>query len=315
MTGDAVRIAAVIPAYNREHTVARAIRSALEQQLPPCEVIVVDDGSTDGTAETVRSFGDAVRHVRQENAGGAAARNRGAEEAGAEWIAFLDSDDAWTPSHLAAMAAAIEGTGGRADFYFADQERTEQGGRRQWELARFEIEGDWQMISDGAAWTARPRMPMFLQASVFHRGRFLAKGGLWGPLRRRHDTHGFLLHGVGHPICAVRNVGTVMTGDDETEFRLSTAMDEVSRGYLEYSLMLWRDALAKLPQLERPRRALLRHRLARAHLELARTEGRERHWIRGLRQALLALATRPATVLAALRGNARSEWELFPELR
>jgi glycosyltransferase involved in cell wall biosynthesis len=108
-------ISVVIPAYNREATVETAIRSVLWQTVPPHEVIVVDDGSTDATAARVQAVADSrVRLVTQPNGGISAARNRGIAEAGCDWVAFQDSDDEWLPRklelQLAALAAAPEPT-------------------------------------------------------------------------------------------------------------------------------------------------------------------------------------------------------------
>lgn len=83
----------IIPVYNGARTVRRAIESVLAQSWPAHELIVVDDGSTDNTAETVKPFGEAVRYVRQDNAGVSAARNHGARLSSGNWLAFLDADD------------------------------------------------------------------------------------------------------------------------------------------------------------------------------------------------------------------------------
>jgi len=93
-------VSAVIPAYNAAATIRRAIDSILAQSYPRVEVIVVDDGSTDGTAQVVRDSYPQVKLITQENAGPCAARNRGVAEASGELIAFLDSDDEWTPDKL-----------------------------------------------------------------------------------------------------------------------------------------------------------------------------------------------------------------------
>lgn len=93
-------ISVVIPAYNVEGVLARAVQSVLAQTLPPREIIVVDDGSQDGTARVARGFGSRIKYVRQDNAGVAAARNRAIREATGEWIGFLDADDWWRPNCL-----------------------------------------------------------------------------------------------------------------------------------------------------------------------------------------------------------------------
>jgi len=94
------RISVVIPTYNRAAQVPAAIRCVLEQSLPPHEVIVIDDGSTDDTAEALAPLMEQIRYIRTENRGVSAARNRGIREATGDWIAFLDSDDTWHPEKL-----------------------------------------------------------------------------------------------------------------------------------------------------------------------------------------------------------------------
>ena len=117
--GDLPLISVVIPTYQREGTILRALESVLAQSLAPGEIIVVDDGSTDKTPDLIRQY-PSVRLVRQKQSGSAAARNRGVQEASAAWIAFLDSDDEWERDHLSRIAAAIARTSGQADMYFDD---------------------------------------------------------------------------------------------------------------------------------------------------------------------------------------------------
>ncbi len=100
-------VSVVIPTHNRAELLGRALLSVQAQSRPAGEIIVVDDGSDDGTAELVRSAFPAVRYVRQEQRGVSAARNRGLEAATGQWIAFLDSDDEWRVEKLERQMAAL----------------------------------------------------------------------------------------------------------------------------------------------------------------------------------------------------------------
>jgi len=97
-------ISCIVPVFNGEAFIGEALESVFAQTLLPAEVIVVDDGSSDRTADVVRRFGKRVRYLRQQNAGPAAARNRGIEAASGELIAFLDADDLWLEEKLARQA-------------------------------------------------------------------------------------------------------------------------------------------------------------------------------------------------------------------
>ena len=108
-------ISVVIPTYNRACQAQTALKSVLAQTYPEFEVIVVDDGSTDGTGVSLQPLiqqfnrdGKPVRYLFQPNQGPSAARNKGIEEARGEWIAFLDSDDVWLPQKLECQVRTIE---------------------------------------------------------------------------------------------------------------------------------------------------------------------------------------------------------------
>lgn len=101
-------ISCVVPVYNGAAYIAQALDSILAQTLRPSEVIVVDDGSTDATARTVAEHQLPVRYVHQNNAGPAAARNRGIELARSDFLAFLDADDLWHPEKLALQASRFQ---------------------------------------------------------------------------------------------------------------------------------------------------------------------------------------------------------------
>lgn len=95
-------VSAIIPTYNRRELVVHAVGTVLAQTFPVEEIIVVDDGSTDGTEAALHAaFGDRIVYVRQANAGVSAARNRGMALARGRYLALLDSDDEWLPEKTA----------------------------------------------------------------------------------------------------------------------------------------------------------------------------------------------------------------------
>lgn len=100
------RVSIVIPVYNGEKYIQETLESVLGQTYADREVIVVDDGSTDGTLEILSTYGDKLRVFRQENRGAAAARNKGIQEATGKWVAFVDADDVWLPEKLEKQLAA-----------------------------------------------------------------------------------------------------------------------------------------------------------------------------------------------------------------
>jgi glycosyltransferase involved in cell wall biosynthesis len=98
-------VSVVIPSYNRAELLPLTLRSVLAQVLPPREIIVVDDGSTDDTARVLEGFAPVVRLVTIANSGSIVARNVGLRAAACEFVAFCDSDDLWGPNFLSRMAA------------------------------------------------------------------------------------------------------------------------------------------------------------------------------------------------------------------
>jgi glycosyltransferase involved in cell wall biosynthesis len=102
------RISVVIPTYNREPFVAKAVRSALNQSFQDREIIVVDDGSTDQTRAALQSYRDRIQYIYQDNSGVSAARNAGVKAARGEWLAFLDSDDEWSAEYLSKQMKRAE---------------------------------------------------------------------------------------------------------------------------------------------------------------------------------------------------------------
>ncbi|MDQ2821583.1 MAG: glycosyltransferase [Pseudomonadota bacterium] len=130
MTISVIQFSVVIPNYNNGATLARAIESVLAQDYPAHEILVIDDGSHDDSSAVAAQFGDRVRYVYQDNAGVSAARNRGAQLANGNWLAFLDADDIYLPNRLSAHASWLARDPG-LDFLFGDQDQRSPDDRHQ----------------------------------------------------------------------------------------------------------------------------------------------------------------------------------------
>jgi glycosyltransferase involved in cell wall biosynthesis len=100
-------VSVIIPTYNRKKFLGKAIDSVLDQTYRSFELLIIDDGSDDGTDKFVASYGNAVRYLHQDNLGVAAARNTGIRAARHDLLAFLDSDDTFAPEKLALQVAAM----------------------------------------------------------------------------------------------------------------------------------------------------------------------------------------------------------------
>jgi len=142
-------VSVIIPTYNRATLVGRAIKSALEQTYPNKQIIVVDDGSSDDTAKVVSGYPD-VKYVYRPNGGQAAARTTGLAVATGEYIASLDSDDAWEPDLLEKCVDAL--TTLQLDFVFANWYQQMPDGQRQDYFAGFKYLREY--------WTSRSDSPM-----------------------------------------------------------------------------------------------------------------------------------------------------------
>lgn len=101
-------ISVIIPTFNRARTLPRALDSVLQQRRAADQIIVVDDGSTDATAELLSRHYPQIERLRQNNRGVSSARNTGIQAATGDWIALLDSDDAWLPDKLAQQMACLQ---------------------------------------------------------------------------------------------------------------------------------------------------------------------------------------------------------------
>lgn len=157
-------VSVVVPCYNAARFLDEALASVFAQGIDDLEVVLVDDGSTDGSAEIARRHGPRVRVHAQANAGIAAARNAGVARARGDWLAFLDADDVWTEGSLAARLAALAQPG-IADGVFGALQQFLDPAMPQAEAAR--IEFDPRPQPGRFAGTLLVRRASFLRAGPF----------------------------------------------------------------------------------------------------------------------------------------------------
>jgi glycosyltransferase involved in cell wall biosynthesis len=218
-----MQISVIIPTYNYGRFIGAAVESALGQTLRPAEVIIVDDGSTDETAEAVARFGRQVRYIRQENAGVCRARNRGVAESSGELIAFLDADDIWEPEKLEKQAAVFMSDKEIGLVHCGMREFDSQTG----ETLALRLEGGEGWVADDLLLWERPVVNVSGSALMVRREAFDAAGGFDERMKCGEDWDfcyrvalrykvGFvpepLVNYRSHPAAAHRNVGEMERG-------------------------------------------------------------------------------------------------------
>lgn len=310
MNAGTAPISVVIPTFNRAKLLRRAVDSVLNQTTRAAEVIVVDDGSTDDTPAVCREFGSRVKVVHQANGGASIARNTGVQRATQPWIAFLDSDDYWTPSHLANIVQAIEATNGSARFYFCDMEfPREEGGGTLWGRISFGFQGGHRLTPDATPWMLLKRQPTMLQCSVFNRRALDECGGLQPKFKLMHDSDLFLRAGVGGPACAVAGVGCIQTADDHAGNRLTSVVSEETERYCVEQCELWSNTVAMAARMKPEQVRLTRANLGIALWRLSRMYVKSGNYGRAFTQIVRLTGANPALLWWILRHRSSDGFE------
>ena len=199
------KVSVIIPAYNGDRFIAEAIDSVLHQTYQNYEIIVVDDGSTDNTAQVVRQYGKAVRYLSQRNQGVAASRNLGLAAALGDYIAFLDQDDVFLPHKLSTQVELMD----RSD----DLGIVNSG----WQICTMEkIDFHRQVETAVKPWSRIPDLspanlivwkPVFLGAMLFRRTWLEKIGGFDRTLEQTPDVDLVLrLAAIGCPAAWVEQI-------------------------------------------------------------------------------------------------------------
>ncbi len=234
-----MKVSVVIPTFNNQDTIAATVESALTQRFDgEFEVIVVNDGSTDGTRAVLEKFGDRIRLIDQENRGVAPARNAGIAAAAGEYIALLDGDDSWTGDKLAKTVPVLD-KNPACVAVFSDVMQVEahgQGVNAKLRFAAIPAFADARRDARRRPWPALP------SATVFRRDTLIAIGGFSEEFKAvrtpgGEDTFMFLLareHGE-IDFVADKLVRYRVSEFNENLDRASRSRDSINRGDDEFA--------------------------------------------------------------------------------
>lgn len=302
-------ITVVIPTFNRERLVKRAIESVLNQTVKADQVIVVDDGSTDSTPEMCSKFLGSIEYVRQSNTGVAQARNHGIKLACHAWIAFLDSDDYWTPNHLESIKTAIRDTDGKARFYFNNALMAgEIPETTLWSQIGFKLDAPFVVVPDCTDWMLGCRQPASVQSSIFNAALLKASGGFDKRVEPREDAELFCRLGIGGSACAVNAIGCIYTADDNTDNRLTTKVHVYTEQYWKRACMLWSILNAHFPDLNPKHRRIIHNFLADAYWRLSRIYWKSGRFLQSAIALLRCVAAQPSFLIMHLFGGESAKW-------
>jgi len=263
---DHVSFSVILPVYNRAHSIGDALRSVLDQTHRADEIIVVDDGSTDDLETALAPYRAQIRLIRQPNAGVAAARNTGAAAARGRWLAFQDSDDLWTPDHLATALRDLTHAPGDTVAHLGDVTYTGAGYTEQ----LFGIKN--QTFPQDHADRITDPLPlvisgMTLQGAAIRRDVFARLGGFDTAMRMLSDTAFFCQLALEGPFAVTgRSLAEIrrLPGDEEA----ITSLHRKNAVYARQMHVRGLAALASRP-LNPAQRHLADKRLSGAEFRLA----------------------------------------------
>jgi glycosyltransferase involved in cell wall biosynthesis len=196
-------VSVVIPVFNGARFVGEAIQSVLGQTLRDLEIIVVDDGSTDNTADVVRQFPVPVSYYRQENSGAGVARNLGISVARGEWIAFLDADDLWYPQKLAIQLGQAKQRP-QVSFFYADMDAADESGNViATGLLRRELERRAKKARSNLIALVFGDRPFPRPSTVLLRKDVFSRAGGFNPIFRKSNHEDFDLFARIARICSI----------------------------------------------------------------------------------------------------------------
>ena len=182
----ALNVSVIVPTYNRAHLIGETLDRILGQTMPPAEVIVIDDGSTDNTAQIMAGYGGRVMYLRLDNRGPPSARDAGVKRSHGRYVAFCDSDDLWSLDYLARMATLFTADP-RLEYAFSNFAELNDTGLSTrtkfdnvppnfWDAPKLECDEGW-IIEKGMVERLLRFQPIFPSAVVISRAMYDRIGG------------------------------------------------------------------------------------------------------------------------------------------
>lgn len=286
----AARVSVVIPLFNKAPHVGRAVESVLRQSFADFEVVVVDDGSTDGGCEVVRAIADdRIRLIRQPNGGVSSARNRGIREARGDLVAFLDADDGYNQEFLATILELASLHGGAGAYGTSFEIVYEDGRRAVWHTASLrETSARDVLIQDyfrdvlfgPVIWSSATAIPR----NTFERVGLFPEG-----VRLGEDLDQWMRIGARYPIAVSRYVGAVYHRDATNRTDTGRIRGEEYE-LVRTGLRLLSSGVVEARQQQHLREYVSRYQIRTAyHLVLLGERGRARRMLRQCRTHRFAI--------------------------
>jgi glycosyltransferase involved in cell wall biosynthesis len=290
-------VSVVIPAYNAADTLTRSIDSVLAQTFDDWELIVVDDGSDDGTSDVARRYGGRVQVTHTPHVGPGEARNRGAAVSQGRYLAWLDADDVWYPTKLARQIELAE-SDDALEFITGNYTYMDEAGRslgtaferNAWLMARAR-----RSTHQGWVIFTRRDVPMFLRqvfgatnTMMLTRGLFDRIGGFCGWLTVAEDIHLAL-----RAVAASKTFGAVSVPVATYYLRKNSAVRRDGERSQRETVRAYQDLQRILRTSERPVQRALAEPLSRAYLDHATVLARLGRRREGMAAAWRSLRLRP----------------------